>query len=136
MNEVLQRIREFHGHLGPYVAIGYKMGSLALEKLGAKKYFGVTVDSYAGDAPPVSCMNDGLQLATGCTFGKGNIRNVASGEPRARIASGGRAMVVRLKPEVERSLPGILENEDGEAAAERIFGLASDALFDWDSIAG
>lgn len=130
MNEILRRIREFHGHLGPYVVIGYRMGMLALEQLGAKKYFDITVESSAGDTPPVSCMNDGLQLSTGCTFGKGNISNIASGDPCARITSGGRSVVVRLKPAAERSLPDVLKHESEEAAAERIFGLPYDALFD------
>lgn len=132
MNEVLGRIREFHGHLGPYVVIGYRMGLLALEQLSAKKYFGITVESFAGDTPPVACMNDGLQLSTGCTFGKGNIRNIASGDPCARITSGGRAVVVRLKPAVQRSLPDVLKHENEEAAAEHIFGLADEELFDWE----
>ncbi|NLG80004.1 MAG: formylmethanofuran dehydrogenase [Firmicutes bacterium] len=132
MNEVLGRIREFHGHLGPYVVIGYRMGLLALEQLRAKKYFGITVESFAGDIPPVSCMNDGLQLSTGCTFGKGNIRNIASGDPCARITSGGRAVVVRLKPAVQRSLPDVLKHENEGAAAEHIFGLPDEELFDWE----
>lgn len=132
MNAVLQRIKEFHGHLGPYVVIGYRMGVLALEQLEARKYFGITVESFAGDMPPTSCMNDGLQIATGCTFGKGNITNVASGEPKARVISNGNALIVRLKPEVQRALPDVLEHEDEEAAAERFLAMPEAALFDWE----
>lgn len=132
MNEVLRRIKEFHGHLGPYVVIGYRMGLLALEQLKADKYFGIAVESFAGDTPPVSCMNDGLQIATGCTLGKGNIKNVASGEPKARVVSNRNTLTVRLKPEVQRSLAGVVKHEDEEAAAERFFVLPESALFAWE----
>jgi pyrimidine-specific ribonucleoside hydrolase len=63
---------ELHGHLGIYAIIGAKMG------LRAREYFDVGLDdlsviSYAGNNPPVSCMNDGLQVSTGATVGHGLI---------------------------------------------------------------
>lgn len=33
MREVLSAAREFHGHLGPFLIVGMRMGRLALEKL-------------------------------------------------------------------------------------------------------
>ncbi len=61
---------EIHRHLGIYSIIGVKMGIRALE------YFGAGVDeleiiSSAGSSPPISCMNDGLQVSTGATTGHG-----------------------------------------------------------------
>lgn len=61
---------EMHRHLGIYAIIGVKMGIRALE------YFGAGVDeleiiTYAGSSPPLSCMNDGLQVSTGATTGHG-----------------------------------------------------------------
>ena len=63
---------ELHGHLGIYAIIGAKMG------LRARQYFNIGVDdisitSYAGKTPPISCMNDGLQVSTGGTVGHGLI---------------------------------------------------------------
>lgn len=63
---------ELHRHLGVYNIIGAKMG------VRAKEYFGAGIDelqiiSYAGNTPPVSCMNDGLQVSTGATMGHGLI---------------------------------------------------------------
>ena len=64
---------EIHGHTGIYSIIGVKMGVRALE------YFNVGVNnlevvSYAGSEPPLSCLNDGIQISTGATIGQGLIK--------------------------------------------------------------
>ena len=63
---------EFHEHLGIYSIIGAKMG------LRAREYYHIGIDeliieSLAGNNPPVSCLNDGLQVSTGATLGHGTI---------------------------------------------------------------
>lgn len=63
---------EFHQHVGIYSIIGAKMG------IHAREYFKVPLDkllvrSNAGLSPPLSCLNDGLQLSTGATLGHGTI---------------------------------------------------------------
>jgi len=67
---------EFHGHLGPYLILGILAGELALKKLKCKKYFGLDVRVFGANMKPKSCLIDGLQLSTGATFGKGNIKKV------------------------------------------------------------
>ena len=63
---------EIHGHTGIYSIIGAKMGIRAME------YFNVGVNnlevlSFAGNTPPLSCFNDGVQISTGATIGQGLI---------------------------------------------------------------
>lgn len=63
---------ELHGHLGIYAIVGVKMGTRVRE------YFNIGVDdihitSFAGNHPPTSCMNDGLQVSVGATIGHGLI---------------------------------------------------------------
>jgi pyrimidine-specific ribonucleoside hydrolase len=63
---------ELHGHLGIYTIIGVKMG------IRAREYFNIGVDdmavlSFAGRKPPMSCLNDGLQVGAGATLGHGLI---------------------------------------------------------------
>lgn len=70
----------FHGHLGPNLVIGIKMGNYALRKLGARPYFGIAARVRCPDAPPPSCVVDGIQLAAGCTYGKRNIVLEPSGQ--------------------------------------------------------
>ena len=63
---------EFHGHQCPFMPIGYRMGRLALEKLGVEreKDHGFFVIAELGEGHPQTCMMDGIQVATGATFGK------------------------------------------------------------------
>jgi len=63
---------EIHGHTGIYSIIGAKMGIRACE------YFNVGINnlqviSLAGKKPPLSCLNDGIQISTGATIGQGLI---------------------------------------------------------------
>jgi formylmethanofuran dehydrogenase subunit E len=66
-------IERFHGHVGPYVTLGYLAGKLARDRLGVSA-FKLQAEVYAGASPPMSCFVDGVQLGSGCTLGKGNIR--------------------------------------------------------------
>jgi len=70
---------ELHRHLGVFAIIGVKMG------IRAREYFCTGVDefkvvSHAGSTPPLSCMNDGLQVSTGATPGHG-LLHVLDQEP-------------------------------------------------------
>lgn len=61
---------ELHRHLGVFAIIGVKMG------IRAREYFCTGVDemsvtTHAGATPPLSCMNDGIQVSTGATPGHG-----------------------------------------------------------------
>ncbi len=89
---------ELHGHLGVYAIIGTKMG------LRARDYFRAGHDqleilSYAGTAPPISCMNDGLQVSTGATLGHGliRVREQSEAVPAAAFSFRNRWIDVRLK---------------------------------------
>ncbi len=91
---------ELHGHLGIYATIGVKMG------IRAREYFNIGVDdieatTYAGCRPPVSCMNDGLQVGTGATVGHGLLHVAQCDPPRpeALFCFKGKTIRLRLKPE-------------------------------------
>jgi formylmethanofuran dehydrogenase subunit E len=63
---------EFHGHRCPFMPIGYRMGKLAMEhlKVGYEKDHGFFVFPEIGEGHPQTCMVDGIQAATGATYGK------------------------------------------------------------------
>lgn len=92
---------QIHGHIGIYSILGAKMGLHARDLFGADGPIGIV--SYAGLTPPVSCFNDGLQISTGSTLGRGLI-SVAD-DPQARAEAtftcGGKTIRLRLKPEFE-----------------------------------
>jgi len=63
---------EFHAHRCPFMPIGYRMGKLALAYLGIEpeKDHGFFVFPELGEGHPQTCMMDGMQVATGATYGK------------------------------------------------------------------
>jgi len=71
----------FHGHLGPNLIIGIKMGNHAIGVLQPENCFKLQTEVHCPARPPVSCIIDGLQLSTGCTMGKKSIEHVVSDGP-------------------------------------------------------
>lgn len=63
---------EFHGHPCPFMPIGYRMGRLAMKQIGAEreKDHGMFAFPELEVGHPQTCLMDGLQIATGCTYGK------------------------------------------------------------------
>lgn len=59
----------------------------------------MAVVSFAGAEPPLSCLNDGLQVGTGATLGHGtiSISNDPATRPSASFTHDGRTAVLTLK---------------------------------------
>jgi len=96
---------ELHRHLGTFAVIGVKMG------IRAREYFNTGVDefkaiSYAGSTPPLSCMNDGLQVSTGATPGHGllTVRNDTILSASAEFTYMNRKISLTLKPEIAQKI--------------------------------
>lgn len=65
----LKKAIDFHGHLCPGLAYGYRVAKAAIEVLGKKSRDEDLVAIVEND----SCAVDAIQAVTGCTFGKGNL---------------------------------------------------------------
>jgi pyrimidine-specific ribonucleoside hydrolase len=93
---------ELHRHLGIYSILGAKMGILAREILNAS-LDELTVESHAGLKPPLSCLNDGLQVATGASLGRGTITvpETHSATVGAVFVKGERKLRLRLRDRVK-----------------------------------
>jgi formylmethanofuran dehydrogenase subunit E len=118
METHLDRLKEFHGHLGPYVVIGWRMGRKAMTELGVAKHFGVDCHVVCADEPPESCLIDGVQLATGCTMGKRNIAHEVGGPIVVRVTAKEKGVRVVLRPREDSVAQAVaLMREQGEEAA-------------------
>lgn len=112
MDETLKTIEQFHGHLGPYAVIGYKMGKIACKKLGSDP-FKKTVTVSTGTTPPVSCIIDGIQLGSGCTLGKGNITVKNENTPRAEFSDeNGKKITITLHEKVKQEIDDKVTKEN------------------------
>ncbi len=90
-----------HGHLGIYAIIGVKMGIKAIEYMRTEAGC-VRISSEAGQKPPVSCMNDGLQVSTEATLGHGLIESLPtdSPQPYAVFSTTEKRIEIKLTDEV------------------------------------
>ncbi len=105
-NELYKAGLLLHGHKCPAMPMGLRAGVAALEALGVERAADgqltalVEIDSeHCG-----TCYADGVMMATGCTFGKGNIRKLGYGKFVLTLVDNktGRSVRVATRPEVIR----------------------------------
>jgi formylmethanofuran dehydrogenase subunit E len=97
----LATVVQFHGHLGPAVVAGARMGMIGLRAVEAKGYFDVEVACEGPLAqPPQSCFLDGIQVATGATLGKRTLQWTQADQLLVRFKNTrtGKAAVLRPTP--------------------------------------
>lgn len=111
----IEKLRAFHGHVGPYAVAGMRLGRYALARVGGELHFGCEADVYCPERPPGSCFLDGVQVSTGCTLGKVNIRHHVADRVELRLTNRrtGRTVRVRLRTEaIERAVQAMQEESD------------------------
>jgi formylmethanofuran dehydrogenase subunit E len=120
MAELLDMAIHFHGHLGSYLVVGLRMGLYGLKLLNTPGYYNLWVRSYTAQQPSQSCMNDGLQLSTGCTLGKGNISCSGEGLSQASFYATDKVITLKLHPDVEAMIAESRSEEQDEAVAAKL----------------
>ncbi|NOZ60012.1 MAG: hypothetical protein GXO66_10645 [Euryarchaeota archaeon] len=66
--EIVELAERLHGHLAPGIALGVRMASLALRRLGTRR----GSKKLIAISETARCLADGMQAATGATLGHGN----------------------------------------------------------------
>lgn len=122
--KAISMTNEIHGHTGIYSIIGAKMGIRAME------YFNVgvnnlTVTTFAGRKPPLSCFNDGIQISSGATIGQGliTVSDSISNIPSATVNFNSQQISISLKPEIAEKMQRDIKHGIEE------FGLLTDAYW-------
>lgn len=118
---------QFHGHLGPWAVAGLRLGAAARERVQAQGYFDVDVVCEGPfSKPPKRCLLDGIQVATGATWGKGNVRMVLSPEVRVSLTNKrtGRHTAVRPSQSLLQVLSAIKPTPGAEPDHEHLERLA------------
>jgi len=129
---MLNEAVEFHGHLGPYLVLGILAGEFALKRLRCKKYFGLEVRVWGTDKKPKSCFIDGLQLSTGATYGKGNIRQLNGSAIKVGFCNriNHKKITLRFKNNLIQKLREIKTHKDSESLAKKLYKTDYHKLFD------
>lgn len=125
-------IKTFHGHLGPYLVLGYRMGRIALRELASEGHFGLRVVVHSELKPPASCLIDGVQLGSGCTLGKRNIEIGETAGPAFAEFENERGERIRisLKEDIQSLIARLIQESGVEEAGERIFHISEESLFE------
>ncbi len=95
--------QKFHGHKCPAMPNGLRVAAAAMNKLGVER----TGDSFLhvilelGDNHCATCFADGVQVITGCTFGKGNIEKTYKGKWGLTLIDKKTNRAVRVAPKAE-----------------------------------
>lgn len=124
----LDELRRFHGHLGPYVTIGFRMGQIARRELG--EYRGMMAVVSCSLVPPMRCLVDGVQLGSSCTFGKANIKLKPGTNPRATFEKAGKKLTVTLKPGLRRTIDEEMSKAEEVDQSLRYYQMAEADLFE------
>lgn len=87
---------EFHGHVCPGLAIGYRAAELALQALGVSRSLDEEIIAIVENN---SCGVDAVQSLAGCSFGKGNLFFLDYGKQVYTLArrNDGRAVRVSVR---------------------------------------
>ncbi|MGD0071926.1 MAG: formylmethanofuran dehydrogenase subunit E family protein [Candidatus Bathyarchaeia archaeon] len=71
LTTIIEFARKLHGHVGPFLVIGLKMGAAAKKALNLSdtECTLLTAEVAVPLHPPFSCLLDGIQVSTTCTIG-------------------------------------------------------------------
>jgi formylmethanofuran dehydrogenase subunit E len=127
LKQMIEEGTKFHGHLGPFLVLGIRMGLASLKELGSTGYSNIQAEAKAGSTPPMSCLVDGIQISTGCTLGKGNITSLPMGKAEATFTFNGRSVTYRVNDEILEQIRN-LAHDDLEDFSWKLSQEADEAL--------
>ncbi len=131
-NAKLKEAIKFHGHLGPYLVLGLLMGELAINALKCKKHFGIKALVAGATEKPKSCLIDGLQLSTGCTYGKGNIEKIKGQAIQVLFSTldNNKRIAIVLNKRLIQQLNKLKGHRDSEVFAKKLIECNCKKLFE------
>jgi formylmethanofuran dehydrogenase subunit E len=101
--ELLELGQKFHGHKCPAMPMGLRAGLAAMEKLGVSHAPDGQLQAILelDEEHCATCFADGVQVATGCTYGKGNITRLGFGKWGLTLIDKKSGRAVRVTPRAE-----------------------------------
>jgi len=135
LKAILDKAADFHGHLGPFLVIGVRMGLIGVRELGVKgNDEQLRVTAMTKDFTPFSCVIDGIQVATKCTIGNKKLRVKNSSGIAARFELQNRRCVsVAVNPvafnKLKNDLPENVSSEELRELAQLVVSMPEEELF-------
>jgi len=123
LNTLLKAATDLHGHFGPFLTLGLRVGLLGLKELGAKEGDAqVHVTAMLEYVLPFSCMLDGIQTSTKCTVGNKRLTWEESKEFGAMflLANSRRRVEVKVDSGVIQELSRRLDKKPSDAEVRKL----------------
>ncbi len=101
--EYLETGFKLHGHKCPAMPLGLRVGAAAINALGVERATDGQLLALVelGEAHCSHCFADGIQVITGCTFGKDNIKQLGYGKFGLTLVDVASKRAVRVVPKAE-----------------------------------
>lgn len=132
---LIESAAKLHGHLGPFLVIGVRMGEIAKRHLDVdeKNSRGLQASIKTPLSTPFSCVIDGIQATTSCTVGNQKLKIEKSMKEitaRFKLESSDKTMKISVNPKVARNLTEEMsKGADSEQLAAKIARLKEEQLF-------
>jgi formylmethanofuran dehydrogenase subunit E len=131
----LENAVRLHGHLGPFLVIGVRMGIIGIRELGLKNDDELRVTAHLKYSIPISCVVDGLQVTTRCTIGNQKLKLIDSSDIAAKfILHNGKEVAITVNPAAYDKLKSQLLSEKNSPKevghlAKQIASISEEDLF-------
>jgi len=135
LTSLIKKAADLHGHLGPFLVVGVRMGSLAkrILNVNASECSKFRVSARLPLSTPFSCVIDGIQATTQCTVGNQKLRIEKS---KATIVvyfeqqNLAKALKICVNPEIVKELTNrYSEGASNEDLAREIASMPENELF-------
>ena len=135
LETAIKNAEKLHGHLGPFLVIGVRIG------ISAKRILNLSIEGNGkleaeAKIPlltPFSCILDGIQATTSCTIGNQKLRIENSKKEIAvyfKLQNSDKTLKMLVNPKIiEKLLNGISEGASNEELAGEIARMPESQLF-------
>jgi formylmethanofuran dehydrogenase subunit E len=131
---LMEKAADFHGHLGPFLVIGIRMGNMAKRVLKPNSRENrLQAAAKIPFSTPFSCVLDGIQATTKCTIGNQKLKIENSQKEitvQFKLENSNKTMQVSVNPGlVEKLMNRFSEGASNEELAREIAHTPENQLF-------
>jgi len=135
LTSLIKKAADFHGHLGPFLVIGVRMGTLTKKILNvnAGKNNKLRITTRLPLLTPFSCIIDGIQATTQCTIGNQKLKMENSQTKIIvyfELKNSYKALRIHVDPKIIKELKNrYSEGASNEELAREIASIPESQLF-------
>jgi len=135
LTSLIKKAADFHGHLGPFLVIGVRMGTLTKKILNvnAGKNNKLRITARLPLLTPFSCIIDGIQATTQCTIGNQKLK-IENSQTKIivyfELKNSYKALRIHVNPKIIKELKNrYSEGASNEELAQEIAAIPESQLF-------